>query len=522
MKKWHMKRILLCLAGVQILLMLFFYRPFMFHIGDELIWSTSDDIYISACYARNLAEGNGLVWYPEALRVEGFSNPLWVLLLTVVHLLPFFNENMLGLYIIIINAGALVLLYRLFWIILNQSISDDKRINNCSNTKNELFSNTQKWFVVGIAISIPSLAYWAASGYSICLVSALALGGFVLAMREERTVGNSVVIGLLIGIAFWTRMDGILYFLGCFLLISFSGKNRIRSLSIQGSVSATMIAALFLLRWTYYKELLPNTYYLKLHGWALQDRIIAGVIQNWPIYLVVVFAWIAVALPSIRGRLKTATFPIIAAIATFTIAVMYSTYCGGDAWGRILGFDRFSTIGAVFLILAVCLGYSKLDIRKGRRVFIFIIAWIVLILPIVIKPNLKALKYSLSSSYTIMEESWIAYGKAFREVSRPGARIAIAPAGAIVYFSHRGGVDLLGKNDPLIARIDVNNPLEGVGHNKRDDLPMFRLHKPDFSRYPVPESFKHLYKHAQFNDHEFWVRFDSEYVHWDRLILMEK
>ncbi len=164
---------------------------------------------------------------------------------------------------------------------------------------------------------------------------------------------------------------------------------------------------------------------------------------------------------------------------------------------------------------------AKIGLLLGL-VFIFIIAWIVLILPAVIKPNLKALKYSLSSSYPIMEESWIAYGKAFREVSRLGARIAIAPAGAIIYFSHRGGVDLLGKNDPLIARIAVNNPLEGVGHNKRDDLPMFKLHKPDFSRYPVPESLKHLYKHAQFNDHEFWVRVDSEYVHWDRLILVEK
>ncbi len=44
-----------------------------------------DDAGISFAYSRSFANGNGLVAQPGAERVEGYSNFLWVLILT-----PFF------------------------------------------------------------------------------------------------------------------------------------------------------------------------------------------------------------------------------------------------------------------------------------------------------------------------------------------------------------------------------------------------------------------------------------------------
>ena len=41
----------------------------------------TDDSYISFRYARNLAEGHGLVFNPGFERVEGYTNLLWVLIL---------------------------------------------------------------------------------------------------------------------------------------------------------------------------------------------------------------------------------------------------------------------------------------------------------------------------------------------------------------------------------------------------------------------------------------------------------
>ncbi len=41
----------------------------------------TDDAYISFRYARNLADGHGLVFNPGFERVEGYTNLLWVLIL---------------------------------------------------------------------------------------------------------------------------------------------------------------------------------------------------------------------------------------------------------------------------------------------------------------------------------------------------------------------------------------------------------------------------------------------------------
>src|SRR5215207_8608865 len=46
-------------------------------------WYIADDAGISLAYARNLAHGFGPVLYAGAPAVEGYSNPLWVGILTV-------------------------------------------------------------------------------------------------------------------------------------------------------------------------------------------------------------------------------------------------------------------------------------------------------------------------------------------------------------------------------------------------------------------------------------------------------
>src|SRR6188768_521911 len=46
----------------------------------------TDDAYISYLYAKNLVSGHGLVFNPGE-HVEGYSNPLYVLLMTIPFLL---------------------------------------------------------------------------------------------------------------------------------------------------------------------------------------------------------------------------------------------------------------------------------------------------------------------------------------------------------------------------------------------------------------------------------------------------
>ena len=58
-----------------------------FDIGGTRYYILFDDAMISMRYAYNLAHGNGLVWNVGE-RVQGFTNPLWVLYMAGLHLLP--------------------------------------------------------------------------------------------------------------------------------------------------------------------------------------------------------------------------------------------------------------------------------------------------------------------------------------------------------------------------------------------------------------------------------------------------
>src|SRR5688572_25768321 len=66
-----------------------------------------DDAMISMRYAYNLAHGLGPVWNAGE-RVEGFTNPLWVGIMALIHLLPL-GLNQTGLVVQIFGAFFLTL-----------------------------------------------------------------------------------------------------------------------------------------------------------------------------------------------------------------------------------------------------------------------------------------------------------------------------------------------------------------------------------------------------------------------------
>src|SRR5512146_2024819 len=80
-----------CLFGILILG--FFYYAWQYILASSFLINGTryyvlfDDAMISMRYAYNLAHGNGLVWNIGE-RVEGFTNPLWVGYMALLHLLP--------------------------------------------------------------------------------------------------------------------------------------------------------------------------------------------------------------------------------------------------------------------------------------------------------------------------------------------------------------------------------------------------------------------------------------------------
>ena len=70
---------------------------FVYHVS--IYYFLGDDCFISFRYARNLVEGNGLVYNPGE-RVEGYTNFLWVLMMATamkLRLAPELVSNVVGI-----------------------------------------------------------------------------------------------------------------------------------------------------------------------------------------------------------------------------------------------------------------------------------------------------------------------------------------------------------------------------------------------------------------------------------------
>ncbi|HEY7213864.1 MAG TPA: hypothetical protein VIC28_04500, partial [Thermoanaerobaculia bacterium] len=65
----------------------FIYRT-SFVVEGKRYFILFDDAMISMTYARNLVEGHGLNWARWGEPVEGFTHPLWLLLMIPVNALP--------------------------------------------------------------------------------------------------------------------------------------------------------------------------------------------------------------------------------------------------------------------------------------------------------------------------------------------------------------------------------------------------------------------------------------------------
>ncbi len=215
-------------------------------LGDWII----DDAGISYTYARNLAEGNGLVAQPGAEPVEGFTNLLWVLLLALPMRLGFFDTVSTPKVI----SGLMVLVGYVAMAAVARRLAD-------------------RWvWLCFTSLSITSLSTgfvaWTMSGlenglYAL-LVALLVLGVVVATAHSSTRSESGVVLGLAVLLLFVTRPDGILYLpLFPVLLALALRENRRRAALAYTLVVALGWGVLTLFRLAYFADVLPNSYYAK-------------------------------------------------------------------------------------------------------------------------------------------------------------------------------------------------------------------------------------------------------------------
>jgi hypothetical protein len=124
-------------------------------------------------------------------------------------------------------------------------------------------------------------------------------------------------------------------------------------------------------------------------------------------------------------------------------------------------------------------------------------------------------------------KTWQRLGRSIFHLTTPGATVATCAAGAVVYFSHRGAIDLLGKVDPHVARLPATEiaPPEarcwrgfpGAGHNKEDLRGSFDRTLPDLSLVEPPKRKLRQYRKVTYGRYVFWARKGSPHVRWKLL-----
>ena len=217
-------------------------------------WFLCDDAFISFRYARNLVEGQGLV-FNAGERVEGYTNFLWVLELAalwkVFGLRPESVAPWLSVVCTIATLAAVV-----WWAARLPGLRRRGLVI---------------WMALGLLCTSATFAVWTSGGGLETRQFTL----FVVVAVACLTVHSGSRLGLLgaslsLAAAAYTRPEGLLIAACCFgwfaaqrVVAAKRLRLDVRELSWLVLPFVALVGAHFLFRYGYYGEWLPNTYYAK-------------------------------------------------------------------------------------------------------------------------------------------------------------------------------------------------------------------------------------------------------------------
>jgi hypothetical protein len=500
-----------------------------FVVNGERYFVLFDDAMISMRYARNLADGFGLVWNPGGERIEGYTNPLWVTFMAVFHFIPLPSSKM---SLLIQISGALFLISNLLFVKkIAETLSNNTFVALLAVILTAFYTPLNNWGLQGMEVSvlvlIVSISIW-------------------LALKLVRANHFSPMIFLILGISTLIRIDmAVIYVVILVYLFIVLPDHRRNNLIWGLGIFAFFIIGQTIFRQIYYGDLLPNTYYLKVGGYPFFLRIVRG------LYVLLEFAW--------RFNWLLFLFPlsvlifrrdreIILLFVVIIAQIAYSIYVGGDAWEHKGGSNRYiSIVMPIYFILFVYTAYlirgAITDKWHSESKFIFTatnIGMLIFILASMVNFNLiinfRSLeRWALLRQPIFIEgnKEYVRIANALKKITTPDASIAVVSAGAIPYFSDLESIDLLGKNDSVIAH-EPSRGASGIrsvsdfrpGHMKWNyDYSIGQL-KPDvivqlWGDKDVAQNYiaKYYVIGGAEDDLAFTLRVDSENILWNNVEL---
>ena len=448
MKKNSPIRIILILA---VIIYLAFIIGVSFDIKSERYFTLVDDAMISMRYAKHLAQGQGLVWNIGEKPVEGFTNLGWTLYMAFLHLFPF-PASKISLAVMLtslaILLGNIAIVYKI---------------------TESLFPESQ--YAPTLSASVTAfyypLVFWSLRGMEVGLLVLL----INIALFLSITKRNNVLTGTILAFAILVRVDAVIS--AAIIALYLFAKNKRDAVILVTLIIITTLAIFFFQK-IYFGDVLPTTYYQKVTGFSTFERIKHGLLvfnqfATRDTLFLFLFSVASVFYYKLKRNRET-----LLLLAIFIAQCAYSIYVGGDyAEPETNAANRFITQGMPALIILFSWMTSRIlaDLKTAQPQSTFS------------NPKVNpAIPLALIVVLIVSGEPWINHlidnapllkadirrvklGLLIAESTSPEAVIAVHAAGQIPYFSNRRAIDLLGLNDPIVAKGNGNGEFY-PGHNK--------------------------------------------------------
>lgn len=398
-----------------------------------------DDSFITYRYANNIVRGFGPV-FNRGERVEGFTNFLWLMLITVSRLAGLDWNTLIPLtqYLgLICGAGVLVFMFLFIR----------------KHTKGNLLLAPLPLLFVA---TNGAFAYWCVSGMETGLFSLLVMAGiyfYTTGTSRRRLYLSSALLGL----SAVTRPEGSLFMA---IVVAHFLIRRLRTIG-QQPIQQTLlrdltnllipfllpVVPLYVWRLSYYSRLFPNTFYAKT-GLSL-SYIKSGLEYLWD-FLRAYGLWGLlpaglVAILAARRRLR------LASPAAFLLFIL-GTYCvyvvtvGGD----VLRIFRFFVPVVPLFYLLIGEAVSLLPRPTGVAILLILVPY-TFIGPFARERSMRSeiLRNQLLENGLVAKMS--ATGRWLNAHLSEDEWFACTTIGAVSFYSDRKLVDMLGLTDSTVA-----------------------------------------------------------------------
>ena len=511
MQFWQNKNIVMRLAVLLgfILLTAVYYK-----LASEASF-IQDDAFTSLRYVQNFVDGNGLV-FNIGERVEGYTNFLWVLLLSAVSFLaralnlnpnlPFTAQFLSTLFGVLILVSTYLLAKKII----------------AKNFSGSIISSLLALSATAMVLFTTPFIYWSVSGMETSLfVSLTLLSVYFFLDFETRSKRNTFVIISVLNS--FLRPEGMFFFI---LLMSFKlirnflsaeelklGK-KIKSTfdsSIKKSliVYAVPVIAYIIFRLLYYGYPFPNTFYAKTEfttqfltrGWNYYINFLEE-------YLLFGFFYLPFLIQLMRSKTNAKENILIGFALVYTITIIV---IGGD----VLPVNRFFlTIMPLLFILFINSSAELIEeFLKGKLNVIAKYSLVIIVLcysvfnysrnlPVMMEK--RAYEIGLVTKMKIYAELLkyvekdeikslpsVAGGKAGKsKIKNKSFSVAMSTIGTFSFYSGARVIDLVGLTDEYVA----HNPKEVEGID--EELPVIwkerhynagyvLSEKPDYIIFPA-------------------------------------